>query len=99
MVEETGLPYVLKPVNIGAGEQFSAEFMAISPNARMPAIVDHDSGLPVFESGAILLHLAERAGRSMLSSAVGRKECLEWLFWQADIAARRRSSSAFLPVI
>jgi len=85
MLEETGLPYTLKPVNIGAGEQFAPAFMAISPNARMPAIVDHDTAdgpLPVFESGAILLHLAEKSGRFMPTTARGRKECLEWLFWQ-----------------
>ena len=90
MLEETGLPYTLIPVSIGAGDQFKPAFMAISPNARMPAIVDHDPGgpyaadgsLPVFESGAILLHLAEKSGQFMPTSAKGRKECLEWLFWQ-----------------
>jgi len=87
MLEETGLPYTLKPVNIGAGDQFKPDFLAVSPNARMPAIVDHDPGgqggpLPVFESGAILIHLAEKSGRFMPHSRVGRKECLEWLFWQ-----------------
>jgi GSH-dependent disulfide-bond oxidoreductase len=85
MLEETGLPYTMKPVNIGAGDQFKPEFMAISPNARMPAIVDHDTPdgkLPVFESGAILIHLAEKAGRFMPVTPKGRKECLEWLFWQ-----------------
>ncbi|MDR3538193.1 MAG: glutathione S-transferase N-terminal domain-containing protein [Acetobacteraceae bacterium] len=85
MFEETGLPFTLKPVNIGAGDQFKPEFLKISPNARMPAIVDHDTPdgpMPVFESGAILLHLAEKAGRFMPTSARGRKECLEWLFWQ-----------------
>jgi len=85
MLEETGLPYTLKPVDIGAGDQFTPEFLAISPNARMPAIVDHDTpdgALPVFESGAILLHLAEKAGCLMPTSRIGRKQCLEWLFWQ-----------------
>ena len=85
MLEETGLTYTAKPINIGAGEQFAPAFMAISPNARMPAIFDHDmpdGPLPVFESGAILLHLAEKSGRFMPTSAKGRKECLEWLFWQ-----------------
>jgi GST-like protein len=85
MLEETGLPYALKPVNIGAGDQLKPDFLAISPNARMPAIVDHDTPdgpLPVFESGAILIHLAEKTGRFMPSSRTGRKECLEWLFWQ-----------------
>ena len=72
MLEETGLPYTLKPVNIGAGDQFKPAFMAISPNARMPAIVDHDTPdgpMPVFESGAILIHLAEKTGRFMPVSA------------------------------
>jgi GST-like protein len=80
MLEECGLPYRLVPVNIGKGDQFKPEFLAISPNARMPAIVD--GGVPVFESGAILLHLAEKAGRFMPTDARGRKETLEWLFWQ-----------------
>jgi len=85
MLEETGLPYTLHPVNIGAGDQFKPEFLAISPNARMPAIVDHDTPdgpMPIFESGAILWHLAEKTGRFIPASARGRKECMEWLFWQ-----------------
>jgi GST-like protein len=85
MLEECGLPYRMIPVNIGRGEQFKPEFLAISPNNRMPAIVDHDvTGLavPVFESGSILLHLAERTGRFMPTGRLGRKETLEWLFWQ-----------------
>ncbi len=85
MLEETGLPYNLVPVNIGKGDQFKPEFMAISPNNRMPAIVDHDAPdgpLPIFESGAILLHLAEKAGRFMPTDPRGRKEMMEWLFWQ-----------------
>ena len=85
MLEETGLPYTLRPVNIGKGDQFQPGFLKISPNARMPAIVDHDAAdgpMPVFESGAILLHLAEKAGRFLPDTPRGRKECLEWLFWQ-----------------
>ena len=83
MLEECGLPYRMIPVDIGRGDQFAPEFLAISPNNRMPAIVDRDRGdLPVFESGAILLHLAERAGCFMPADPVGRKEVLEWLFWQ-----------------
>lgn len=85
MLEETGLPYTLKPIDIGAGDQFQADFLAISPNARMPAIVDHDTPdgpMPVFESGAILVHLAEKSGQLMPTTPRGRKECLEWLFWQ-----------------
>ena len=80
MLEECGLPYRVMPVNISKGDQFRPEFLAISPNSRMPAIVD--DGMPVFESGAILLHLAEKAGRFMPTDRIGRKETLEWLFWQ-----------------
>jgi GSH-dependent disulfide-bond oxidoreductase len=85
MLEECGLAYRVIPVNIGRGDQFKPEFLAISPNNRMPAIVDHDDAagpVPVFESGAILIHLAERTGRFMPRSKTGRKETLEWLFWQ-----------------
>ncbi|TDO02531.1 glutathione binding-like protein [Halomonas ventosae] len=85
MLEECGLPYRMIPVNIGRGDQFRPEFLAISPNNRMPAIVDHDvdgEPLPVFESGAILVHLAEKTGRFLPGDGRGRKEMLEWLFWQ-----------------
>jgi len=85
MLEECGLKYRMIPVNIGRGDQFKPEFLAISPNNRMPAIVDHDvegGPVPVFESGAILLHLAARAGRFMPADDRGKKAALEWLFWQ-----------------
>jgi GST-like protein len=87
MLEECGLPYTLKPVNIGRGEQFSPEFLAISPNNRMPAIVDHDppgGGAPVavFESGAILIYLAEKTGRFLPADLRGRHATLQWLMWQ-----------------
>ncbi len=85
MLEECGLPYTMVPVNIGKGDQFKPEFLAISPNNRMPAIVDHDvEGEPisVFESGAILLYLAEKTGRFMPSDQRERIRVLEWLFWQ-----------------
>jgi len=86
MLEECALEYRMIPINIGRGDQFKPEFLAISPNNRMPAIVDHDNTeerpLPIFESGAILIHLAERTGRFMPQSGRARKECLEWLFWQ-----------------
>jgi GST-like protein len=86
-LEEAGLPYRVVPVNIGAGEQFKPEFLAISPNNRMPAIVDHTpigGGPPisVFESGAILLYLADKAEQFIADDARGRAEVLEWLFWQ-----------------
>lgn len=87
MLEETGLPYQIQPVNIGAGDQFTPAFLAISPNNKMPALVDHqptDGGAPqsVFESGAILLYLAEKSGRFLPADSRGRVAVLEWLFWQ-----------------
>jgi GSH-dependent disulfide-bond oxidoreductase len=85
MLEECGLDYRMIAVDIGRGDQFKPEFLAISPNNRMPAIVgnDDESGsVPVFESGAILIHLAERTGRFLPPGRRGRKETLEWLFWQ-----------------
>ena len=86
MLEECGLEYRTIPVNIGKGDQFKPEFLAISPNNRMPAIVDHDDSrrrpVSVFESGAILLHLAERSGKFMPAGRKARKEVMEWLFWQ-----------------
>jgi GST-like protein len=86
-LEEAGLDYRIVPVNIGSGEQFRPEFLAISPNNRMPAIVDHapaDGGeaVPVFESGAILVYLAEKTGRFLPTDLRPRKTVLEWLFWQ-----------------
>ena len=85
MLEECGLEYRMIPVNIQTGEQHKPAFLEISPNGRMPAIVDHDAaGGPraVFESGAILLHLAEKAGRFAPTDPAGRTALLEWLFWQ-----------------
>ena len=86
-LEEAGLDYTLRPVNIGKGDQFTPEFLAFSPNNKMPAIVDHapaDGGEPqtVFESGAILLYLAEKSGRFLSTDPRVRIETLEWLFWQ-----------------
>jgi GST-like protein len=86
-LEESGLPYQIVPVNISQGDQFKPEFLAISPNNRMPAIVDHKpagggASLSVFESGAILLYLAEKIGQFIPSDLRGRTQVLEWLFWQ-----------------
>ena len=86
-LEESGLPYRIVPVNIARGEQFRPEFLRISPNNRMPAIVDHapaDGGEPlaVFESGAILLYLADKIGRFIPGDLRGRNMALQWLFWQ-----------------
>ncbi len=86
-LEESALPYRIFPVNIGKGDQFKPEFLAIAPNNRIPAIVDHepaDGGEPlsVFESGAILLYLADKTGHFIPSDLRGRTQVLEWLFWQ-----------------
>jgi GST-like protein len=86
-LEEVGLPYKIIPVNIGKGDQFKPDFLAIAPNNRMPAIVDHapsDGGKPisVFESGAILLYLAEKTGKFLPKDLRGQVEVKEWLFWQ-----------------
>ena len=86
-LEEAGLPYTIFPVNIGAGDQFKPEFLRIAPNNRIPAIVDHapaDGGapIPVFESGAILVYLADKQKRFIPQDLRGRTECLQWLFWQ-----------------
>src|ERR1700720_1784434 len=87
ILEETGLEYKVIPVNIGKGEQFNAEFLAVSPNNRIPAIVDHDptgggKPIPGFESGAILLYLADKTGKFAGSDRRSRTEAIEWLFWQ-----------------
>ena len=86
-LEEAGLPYRIVPVRIGAGDQFKPEFLAISPNNRIPAIIDHepaDGGAPIsiFESGAILLYLAEKIGRFIPTDLRARVDVLQWLFWQ-----------------
>jgi GST-like protein len=86
-LEETGIPYKIVPIDIAKGEQFQPDFLRISPNNRIPAIVDRapaDGGAPValFESGAILLYLAEKTGRFISSGLRGRVETLQWLFWQ-----------------
>lgn len=86
-LEETGLPYRITPVNIGKGEQFEPGFLKVAPNNRIPAIIDHepkDGGAPIslFESGAILLYLAEKTGRFLPSDPRGRAETTQWLFWQ-----------------
>lgn len=86
-LEETGLPYRRIQVDIGKGDQFKPEFLAISPNNKIPALVDRapaDGGEPVklFESGAMLLYLAEKTGRLIPADLRGRAEVLKWLFWQ-----------------
>jgi len=86
MLEECGLPYTMIPVNISKGDQFRPEFLAISPNNRMPAIVDHDGpggrSISIFESGAILQYLGRKTGRFYPRDERGRVEVDQWLFWQ-----------------
>ena len=86
-LEESAIPHRIVPVSLNAGEQFRAEFLAISPNNKIPAIVDHapaDGGAPLalFESGAILLYLAEKTGRFLPHDARSRTIVTQWLFWQ-----------------
>ena len=82
MLEECGLPYTVHPIDITKGEQFRPEFLEISPNNKIPAIVDRDSGQRVFESGAILIWLAERTGLFLPSAPTARIATLEWLMFQ-----------------
>ena len=87
MLEECGLPYTFRLIDIGRGDQFTPEFLAVSPNNRIPAIIDHDppgggEPLAIFESGAILIHLAEKAGRFLSTDPRVRSQTLQWLFWQ-----------------
>ena len=87
LLEETGLEHAIHPVNISRGEQFSETFTRISPNQKIPAIVDRapagaDAPVTLFESGAILGYLAEKTGQFLPDSASGRAEVMQWLFWQ-----------------
>jgi glutathione S-transferase/GST-like protein len=85
-LREMGLAYTVVPVNIGVGDQFKPEFQALSPNGRMPAIVDHDTAdgkpLSIFESGAILQHLGRKSGQFYPQDERGRADVEQWLFWQ-----------------
>tara|TARA_B100001179_G_scaffold192438_1_gene149610 strand:- start:142 stop:867 length:726 start_codon:yes stop_codon:yes gene_type:complete len=86
MLEETATPYNVIPVNLGKGDQFKPEFLAISPNNRMPAIVDHEGPdgkqVSIFESGAILMYLGEKTGQFFPQTPREKFRVLEWLFWQ-----------------
>jgi GST-like protein len=105
-LEETGTPYEIHPVAIGKGDQFKPEFLKISPNNRMPAIVDDaptDGGAPIsiFESGAILEYLAEKTGKFLPKDLRGRYEVLQWLFWQmgglGPMAGQNHHFSGYAP--
>lgn len=106
MLEECGLPYRVVPVDIGKGEQFDPDFLKISPNNKIPAIVDQDPAggggpLPIFESGAILIYLAEKSGRFLPSMLRDRVAVMEWLFWQVGglgpMAGQAHHFRAFAP--
>lgn len=107
-LEEADLPYKIIPINIGKGEQFSPDFLRISPNNRIPAIVDHDpldKGVPIsiFESGAILLYLAEKTNQFISPDFRERNETLQWLFWQmaglGPMAGQNHHFSQYAPEI
>jgi len=82
VLEELGLPYEVHPINISKGEQFSTEFSTISPNQKIPAIVDRENGIRLMESGAILMYLAQKAGRLLPADPVKYWETIQWLMWQ-----------------
>jgi len=82
MLEEIGIPYTARPVDIGKGEQFEPEYLKISPAGRIPAIVDSDNGMRMMQSGAILLYLAEKTGKLVPSDKKAYWEVMEWLMWQ-----------------
>jgi GST-like protein len=105
-LEEVNLPYKIVPVNITQGEQFSPEFLRISPNNKMPAIIDNEptdggSPLSIFESGAILLYLADKQQKFISSNVRDRVKTLEWLFWQVSglgpMAGQNHHFSRFAP--
>lgn len=106
--EEAGLNYTIKPINISKGEQFAAEFLKISPNNRVPALVDYNPvgtthPISVFESGAILLYLAEKVGQFIPADIVGRTDALQWLFWQmgglGPMAGQNNHFRTYAPVV
>ena len=105
-LEEVGLPYKILPINIGKGEQFDPAFLAIAPNNRIPAIVDHAPAngtgpISIFESGAILLYLAEKTGKFLANDLATRTETLQWLFWQmgglGPMAGQNHHFSGYAP--
>ena len=94
LLEECGMPYRVVPVNIGGGDQFTGDFLKISPNNRMPAIVDHEpkgGGEPIaiFESGAIMMYIAEKAGKFYPQDLRGRYDVIQWVMWQMANQGRK----------
>lgn len=82
LLEELGVPYTAHPIDITKDDQFAPDFLKISPNNKIPAIKDHDNGLCLMESGAIMLYLADKYGKFLPSDAIGRAKVHEWLMWQ-----------------
>jgi len=82
LLEELGIKYAVKPIDITSGQQNTPEYLAISPNNKIPAIVDHDSGITLFESGAIMLYLADKYQRFIAEDSLGRWNTIQWLMWQ-----------------
>src|SRR5688572_33329113 len=82
LLEELGLTYAVHPIDIGKDEQFAPEFLRVSPNNKIPAIVDRETGLSLMESGAILLYLADKTGRFLPNEGEARWRVVEWLMWQ-----------------
>ncbi len=82
LLEELGVPYEVHPIHIGEGDQHGPDFLAISPNNKIPAIVDRDNGLTLMESGAIMIYLADKYGRFLPSETMARARAMEWLMWQ-----------------
>ena len=82
LLEELGLPYSIHKIDIGKGDQFSPEFIAINPNSKIPAIIDRDTDITVFESGAILIYLAEKTGKFLPKEGAERARVIEWLMFQ-----------------
>lgn len=82
MLEEIGIPYTVHPVDIGKDEQFKPDFLKISPNNRIPAIVDRDNGMSLMETGAIMIYLADKTGKLLPKSGEARYRVIEWLMWQ-----------------
>jgi GSH-dependent disulfide-bond oxidoreductase len=81
-LEELGLPYKVHPIDINNNKQFTPEFLAVSPNNKIPAIVDHDNGLPLMESGAILIYLGDKTGKLLPKEGAPRYRTIEWVMWQ-----------------
>ena len=82
MLEEIGLPYTVHSIDIGKDEQFAPAFLKISPNNRIPAIVDRDNGMSVFESGALMIYLGDKTGKLLPKEGAARYQVIEWLMWQ-----------------